>query len=267
MREINLHNQCNLGDHVFNFILFYNIKDYIEKNNILINFYCKEKYYSQVLEFNFSDNINIINSNDRNGIDTWIGNRFFKINYYTQVQDENLKKNNKTLYDVFYLLFFNEVLNKLNIPIIIDKFEYEDPNLLIRNENINEKFSNKYLDIDILILNSTAMSGQYKKDDNEWNNLIYKLNNKYKIFTTEKVEGINCTIDDNLTIKDIAAISINTKKIIAVNSGVVPGLFNKYTLNNVEVIYIFDNLHCYQNEKFKDVCNINELNFLFEDSN
>jgi len=34
-------------------------------------------------------------------------------------------------------------------------------------------------------------------------------NKKYKIVTTKKIKNINCTLDDDLTIKDIAAISIH----------------------------------------------------------
>ena len=35
-RIIHLHNEYHLGDNVFNFILFYNIKKYIEQHNIII---------------------------------------------------------------------------------------------------------------------------------------------------------------------------------------------------------------------------------------
>lgn len=268
-RVIKLYNKYHLGDNVFSCILFYNIKEYIEKNNIIIFCYCNKEYLQQLQEFKCSDNIVILENDDFTGLNIHIGNENLKFNWYNYKDFEKSKVNinNKHYYDVFYILFFNNLLQELHIPVIIDKVEYDDPELLIRCDNIYNKYDNKYSNIDILIFNSIARSGQYEINDNEWNELIYNLNKKYKIVTTEKVEGINCTRDDNLSIKDIAAISINSKKIIAVNSGVVPGLLNKYTLNNVEVVYIFDNNVCYQNSKFKDVCDIHELNFLFEDNN
>ena len=121
---------------------------------------------------------------------------------------------------------------------------------------------NKYTDLDILILNSTPRSGQYYKNDAEWNPLILKLNEKYKIVTTENVPGVNCTQDDGLTVKDIAAISTNSKKIIAVSSGVITGLFNTYTLNNVEVIYTLSFSEGYEHPKIISMTNINDLNSL-----
>ena len=87
------------------------------------------------------------------------------------------------------------------------------------------------------------------------------MDKKYKIITSEKVEGINCTCDDKLTVKDIAALSTRAKNIIAINSGVVPGLFNSETLNNIENIYYFDNLNTYRHSKFIKKGDLDELNF------
>lgn len=106
---------------------------------------------------------------------------------------------------------------------------------------IDTKYNGKYSDIDFLIFNSTPKSNQYVKDDMKWNNLINKLNKKYKVITSEKVQGVNCTCDDKLTLKDIQAISAHSKKIIGVNSGVMTVVFNSDTLNNVETIYSFSN--------------------------
>ena len=71
------------------------------------------------------------------------------------------------------------------------------------------------------------------KSGADWNNFCIILNKKYKIITTKKVDGILCTLDDNLSLKDIASLSTNIKNIIAINTGVVPGLLNEYTLNNI----------------------------------
>jgi hypothetical protein len=63
-------------------------------------------------------------------------------------------------------------------------------------------------------------------------------------------------MDDNLTIKDIASLSTKAKVIIAVNSGVVPGLFNIYTLTNVKHVYIFDDRIFYSYPNFEKKENI-----------
>ena len=120
----------------------------------------------------------------------------------------------------------------------------------------------KYKNIDILYINSVPKSGQFNYIKDNWNYLARILQKKYKIITTTKVDNINCTMDDNLFVKDIAAISTKAKIIIAVNSGVVPGLLNIYTLKNVKKVYIFDDnvFYSYPNfESKKKLCDISLL--------
>ena len=62
-----------------------------------------------------------------------------------------------------------------------------------------------------------------------------------------------------LTIKNIASISTNSKIIIAVNSGVLPGLLNEITLKNAKKIYIFDKNNYYSYPNFVNKTNINQI--------
>jgi len=89
--------------------------------------------------------------------------------------------------------------------------------------------------------------------------MIRLYNHKYNLVTTTKVEGIHCTSNDNLTVKDIAALSTKVKVIIAVNSGVVPGLLNEYTLSNVKQVYTFDDRCFYSFPKFQVKEDIREI--------
>jgi hypothetical protein len=73
--------------------------------------------------------------------------------------------------------------------------------------------------------------------------------------TTNKVEGVQCTCDDALTIKDIASLSTRAKIVIAINSGVFPGLLNYYTLSRVRHFYIFDKRCFYSYTNFERKCN------------
>jgi len=263
---INIHNEYHLGDNVFNFILFYNIKKYIKKQNILINYFCNPFYIEQLQEFNSSKNIiiNSIENKPSNSIQLWIESP--QLYYtFTKVREKIMKirQNGRVFYNNFYINFFNYFLNnKLHMPIKIKRFYYKDKDLLDRYKKLDPK----YKSIQILILNSQPMSGQYNYDKAEWDNYIQKINLIFNVATTTKVnENILCTMDDNLTIKNIAAISTKVKVIIAINSGVVPGLLNKYTLMNVKKCYVFDDrcMYTYPNFYLKNKIHeisIDELN-------
>lgn len=249
---INLYMDWHLGDSVFNLILFYNIKNYIEDNNIIINYYANKEYLYQLSEFIPSKNINLLENNtniSNKGIHMWIGNKDFKFNYFNS---------DHSIYNLFYVKFFNLLLEHLEIPLSINNLIYYDNDLLIRYDKLNEKYKN----LDILIINSIPLSGQYYYNEFEWINFIQNLNKNFKIVTTKKINNILCTLDDCLTIKNIAALSTQVKIIIAINTGVVPGLLNIYTLSNVRKFYVLDNncTYYYQNYKiFHHISHINEI--------
>jgi len=245
-RVYHLYNPHHLGDNVFNFILFYNIKNYIENHNIIIYYYAKKEYIKQLSEFICSKNIILMSLENKpdNSIEIWINNKF--INYFHGVP---------VIYNKYYINFFNIVLKKLYMNYRLTKFFYEDANLLERFENLDNKFKNT----DILILNSQPLSDQYSYDKPEWDRYILKINKIFKVVTTTKVEGVLCTYDKRLTIKDIAALSINVKIVIAINSGVVPGLLNYYTLTRVKHFYIFDDRCIYSYPNFENKKNINDI--------
>jgi hypothetical protein len=249
-----LHNIYGLGDSVFNFILFYQIKKYIEDNNIKIFYYTKKEYLSQLKEFICSPNIflSFLEMKPSRSIELWVNNEFFEY--------RNDKQNKPMCYNLYYKIFFNNVIKKLNFNLTLDKFLYYDDDLLNRYDNLPDKCKN----FDIMISNSTPFSGQYDYKKDIWDNYIINLNNHFKIITTTKVDGVLCTYDYNLTIKDIASLSTKAKVVIAINSGVMPGLLNYYTLTTVKHFYIFDN-RCYysypnfENKKYITDISIDEL--------
>jgi hypothetical protein len=247
------HNEFHLGDNIFNMILFYNLKKYIEHNNILIYYYCQSKYLNQVIEFIPSKNIHLfsIDKKPKNSLQIWVNNKYFGYNH-------DNTDNQKISFNKFYINFFNIVLNKIFIPIKLTNLLYFDTDLLNKYENIHEKYKN----IDILILNSEPLSGQYNYNKQEWDNYIILLNTKYKIVTTTKVNDTTLsTMDDNLTIKNIAALSTKVKIIIAINSGVVPGLLNSYTLINIKQFYTFDDRCFYSYPNFISKLKITDITF------
>jgi hypothetical protein len=244
-----LHNSYHLGDNVFNLILFYIIKNYIVSNNIKIYYYAKQGYINQLTEFICCENIILksLQNKPETSIEIWINNEFFNLRH----SDQKIP----LFYNKYYVGFFNIVLEKLYINHKLTKFYYEDEKLLERYNNLDDKFKN----LDILVVNSQPLSGQYPYNKNEWDNYIVKLNNLFKISTTTKVKNILCTMDNNLSIKDIASLSTNVKVIIAINSGVVPGLLNIYTLKNIKKCFIFDTRCMYSYPNFENRNNINDI--------
>lgn len=260
-RTIHIKNEFHLGDTIFNFVMFYNIMDYIEKNDIFIIYYCESEYINQVSYFNMSKNITILPLEKMPTDGTKIYNGWIGCGDYGPSYFEGFE-----YYDVFLCKFHNNFLNALDIPIEMQHFVYEDPDLYVRYENINKRTNNKYRNIDILINNGTPRSGQLHYDLDIWNSIITEFSKKYNIVTTQKVDGIKCTRDDNLTAKDIASISTNAKKIIAIDSGLAAGFYNTYTFNNVNQIYMLHKEHNWSYPKIITKKNINELTFLLEDN-
>ncbi len=246
-----LHNSHHLGDNVFNLLLFYMIKKYIENNDIIIYYYAKDEYLSQLNEFVCSKNIilNSLNLKPTNSIELWINNDFF--GFIHEPKKFCISYNN------FYKIFLTRVLIKLNMNLSIEKLYYIDEDLLNRYDNI----PTIYKDFDILILNSAPLSGQYNYDKKVWDNYIINLSKNFKVLTTTKVDGVLCTFDNKLTIKDIASLSTKAKVIIAINSGVVPGLLNIYTLSNIKHFYVFDDRCFYSYPNFENKKYITDITF------
>jgi hypothetical protein len=248
---IEVNNHHHLGDNIINFIFFYKIKDYIEANNIIIHYYCWEKYHKNLKDFICSNNIKLFPCEDNiiHGYVLWQATTT-----YEHFIEDTLCK------------MFNIFLNTYNIPITVNSFEYEDPDLFKRFEELEDK----YKKIDILIINSTPLSCQYNDYGIEsvrmdWDNFIIKLSEKYNVATTEKVNDILCL--ETFSVKNIAAIALYVKKIIAINTGPSIPLYNTNILDNIEDLYLFGGGGQHYNFKTRKVTclsKIEELNFLLE---
>ena len=229
-RIINVQCHCHLGDNIINFIFFHQIKNYIEENNIIINYYCLEQYHDNVKDFNCSENIIIKKFTHDVGYVLW----------QATVQKLPIAEDH-------LCLMFNTFLNNHNIPIRVDTFEYKDNDLINRYQALDEIHKN----IEILIVNSTPLSGQYVYDRDDWNNFLIKLSKKYVIATTQKVNDDIISLH-NISVKNIAAIATNVKKIIAVNTGPSLPLYNTDILDNIEVLHLFGaGDHLFKTRKFK----------------
>jgi GR25 family glycosyltransferase involved in LPS biosynthesis len=239
-----------LGDALFCMIYFFNIKDYLETNNIQINFYIRSNFLNDIKEFT-SKNINFLDIDKKpseNITDFWVGNSH---------EGLNLNELNPTkCWSIFLTHVLSYIGKTINLP-PIKEFSYMDPTLL----EIYNNLDNKYKNVDILIINGKPTSNQLNYKEDEWNIFCKKLSLLYNIVTTDKIDDIKCTRDDNLSAKKIAALSTNVKYIIGINTGPIVGCFNTYTLSNVKKWYVFDNATQYtipnfiMNKPFNDILN------------
>lgn len=262
-------NEFNLGDCIYSLIFFYNIADYINTNNIFIIFYCRDDNYPQINDFNNISNVIVLPiSNglpDTKIYDLWIGSPEYKYNWWTAIDESIIPYET---YDIFFRNFYNNFLELLTIPIKIDKFVYSDPDLCKRAMQINNRTNNKYMNVDFFINNGMPRSGQWDYNIYEFNEFILKLSKKYSVVTTQKVENVPCTRDDNLSAKDIAAVSTNVKNIIAIESGVIAGLYNTYITENPDVrMYNLSNSsqHKCSFKNFHYTKTLSELQFLIDE--
>jgi|688.fasta_scaffold754862_1 hypothetical protein len=239
-QTIVLQNGHHLGDNIINFIFFYKIKDYIEANNIIIHYYCLEKYHNNLADFNCSKNI-IIMKWENKGYILWQGGN---TPHQHWIEDKLCG-------------MFNIFLNHYKIPISVNSFEYQDPELFARYENLD----NKYKNIDILIINSTPLSCQYNYNKEIWNDFIIRLSGKYLVAVSETVNDSILSLHD-VSVKNIAAIALKVKKIIAINTGPSIPLYNTDILNNVDVIYLFGGSNIFKTRKIKCLTYLKELSFL-----
>jgi hypothetical protein len=259
-RIVKAHCIFHLGDQIYNMILFSQIAAYLEENNIYIDYTCRAEHHNQVREFITTPNVRLLEYPDDKfdkdapeyGLHMHIGDNRFPIHNF------NYKNKN---FDEFYVVWYNQVLEMLGIPQKIYRFEYTDTDLLIRYELLNEK----YKDVDILIINSPPLSGQYNYHKPSWDATIKRLSSVgLNIVTTDRVDGIKCTLDDKLTLKSIGAISTRAKVIIAINTGPFSACFNSFAMQNVRRIWAFDYGNQYTNPKIQNARHINEIppNFL-----
>tara|TARA_R110002051_G_C8638411_1_gene485839 strand:+ start:187 stop:879 length:693 start_codon:yes stop_codon:yes gene_type:complete len=169
---------------------------------------------SYIPELEFHNNGKIIlkplHEKTDKSIDTWIGNYLFD-----RLEGNSVYNSIDNKYDQIYMRWFDEMSAELGIA---NPFEWP-----IKHPEL-KKAPIKY---DWLIINSNPLSGQWRGyDEKEMDQFIKELPG-YKI-TTKPIEGIECT---NTNILEIGKISIQSKRIIAINTGPIVPCLNKHNIN------------------------------------
>jgi hypothetical protein len=212
-----------------------------------------KKYHKNLLNFKCSENIKVFeyeekeneNENENDWYELW----------QCRAKDQHYIEDQ-------LCVMFNDFLKCYDIPIFVDSFEYQDDDLFRRFETLDDKYKN----IDLLIINSQPYSGQYDYDKTIWDNFIINLGKNRIVATSEKVENDAILHLADVCVKDIAAIALKVKIIIAINTGPSVSLYNTDILNNVKVVYLFNNLHHqnFKTRKFHKMQNIEDLSFLLK---
>ena len=102
---------------------------------------------------------------------------------------------------------------------------------------------------DVLLINSEPLSDQFKTyNENDFIELVHALKNKgLSVISSKKIEGIDCTLDTQCSVTDIANLSLRAKYFIAVCTGAMwpsMNVFNqnihefKIILNHQEIVDI-----------------------------
>lgn len=275
--HLHIYNNYHLGDCIFSIILLNKIIKSIKRNDVYIHFFCKKEYFYQLNEFIDNPYIFLLNIRLIHKIQSqkkihllsiWIGDSSYKNNYFNYV--DKLKKK-EISYNNILVLYYNEFIEKINylfnnifhINIKVENIndiKYNDIDILNRYNSLIKKY-NKYEDLDYLFINCYPMSGQYIYNKSLWDEKIIRLSKTHKVATILKVNGVLCTADDKLTVKDIAAISTHTKILVAINSGPFVACLNEFTLNYCSKIIVFgnDGAQYYSYNNFFIGQNINDI--------
>jgi hypothetical protein len=231
---IHCFNRFHYGDNILNLKFFFNYTELLLKHKIHIMYYYDTSYILNINELQKYVNketvsLHPISERPDDAHELWMG--------ATRCFEELCYYNN---FDSYYTRFYKNIKDSIlcinDDSIITDIFQPE-PYLIPMYNKLNDVYKN----IDILIINCSAHSGQINFQKESLTPLCIELSKIYKVVTTEKVNDISCTRDHQLTIQDIGAISTYSKYIIAVNSGPVTACFNQYAKLNVKKWILFDN--------------------------
>ena len=213
---LNFYNNYHLGDCLFS-VMFLN-KLIENTENLLIGFNCDQSYVPE-LKLHAHPNIRFVP--DGTGTNLWIQADGVWGKYVGECNSFNCF----SYYDDFYLRLNSGLCSKLGFDNYFNKLE----DVLYSNSDLERR---RYPDYDYLIVNSQGHSGQYPYVAREFSDFVNKLSGK--IITTEKISGFECTRDRNMSLLDIANLSIGCNTIIGVHTAPFVTILNNKSINTVK---------------------------------
>jgi hypothetical protein len=121
-----------------------------------------------------------------------------------------------------------------------------------------ELLSVKVPGYNILIINSVPASGQFDYNDS-FDQTIQQLASRYRVITTKKVVGVDCTLDTGMSLVDIGALAANCDHLVAIETGPHSACLNKWTVQNIKSWIVGHNTNSFLYNNSLAVKNMNEL--------
>ena len=253
----NTHMEPHLGDNVYHL-------DYLRKiidNNPEYYFthYAREKYLNELQTqiIGYENNIQLKSYEQgipSDSIHGWINTDNWFHGYYKPkaLQIEGCPIS----YDKMYIEWYDLLEQKYNLPNPIKTSEDFKLNFKKLDTYDLEKI------YDVLIINSIPQSNQYNYEEDLFKKLTYHLIDQgYNVITTKKIDNIECTLDYDYNLAQIAKISTKTPIIIAVHTGPLPLCLNKITLENCQFFHILDKDHSYSFNKITHSSTLQSIQF------
>lgn len=257
MKHFNTYMEPHLGDNIYHL-------DYLRKIINLNPDYCfthyaRERYLNELQTqiIGYENNIQLKSyeqGTPSNAIHGWINTDNWFEGYYRPKAFQN--EGCPISCDKMYIEWYNLLEQKYGLP-----------NPIKTSEDFKTKF--KGLDnydlpkqYDVLIINSIPQSAQYMYEEDLFKQLSYYLINRgYNTITTRKIDDIECTLDYNYNLTQIAKISTITPIIISINTGPLALCLNKKTLENCQFFHILDTRHSFSFDKITCSSTLNSITF------
>jgi len=223
-KQFYFYNKYHYGDNIMNLKFFYNIRAFLKKHKMHINYYYNHHYCKNKDElFRYVDSSTLallpFENVDPKSVELWMGNPIQNISHTQWVE----------YYDLMYKFICCNLAKDADEKTIL-AIRNIDTSVWQREDYLSTVYNRlppQFKDLDILVINSLAFSGQYTQDRSVLDNLCIKLSKHYKLATTLKInEDIPCTMDSNLMLQDIGAISTRAKYVIAVYTGPLCAVYN-----------------------------------------
>jgi hypothetical protein len=257
MNHINTYIEPHLGDNVRHLDYLRKIVD--KDSNYYFTHYAREKYLNELQTqiIGYENNIQLKpyeHGIPSDAIHGWINtDNWYEGYYYPKVlKDEGYP----LMYDKMYIKWFNLLEQKYNLP-----------NPIKTPEDFKTKFNGLEVydlekEYDVLLINSIPQSAQYMYEENLFEKLALDFKSKgYDVITTHKIPNIECTLDYNYNLVQIAKISTKTPIIIAVDTGPIHLCLNKITLDNCQLFHILHKSNSYSFDKITCSSTLNTLQF------
>jgi len=214
----------------------------LEQNADLRAFcYIKKRQFAEVSKHlnGFEDRIILkpLSETPKGSINGWVGSRHF-------ADMEGVRTHKTWHLNQVYFYFYEYLSERIGIK---NPFNGKDCTIM-DNPKLLEPVHDDFKDCDFLIANCPAFSGQYMYNAVAFETKIKELRDnmdcKFAAVHPLNVD-IPCTVDYNMDLLQIGAISVKAKYIIAVASAPIIYCFNKWNINTVKKWVVLSNRSTY----------------------